>query len=253
MPRILRYSAAALLLLGVGGLIYYLVHPGGMAITAPQSSRSVGYEPLAGYGDSCEVFYPLSFRDDFSSAPSGWVGIDRSKVSFAPGHLVIKPPAGETAVSLDPSIEYQRGFVCAKVQTAAQGGAQAATDGSEEGAGVAFWAADPENYYAAIIYRDGGYSVFRKVNGMVAPLVPKRPSAAVKLGNADVNVLQVLYSEPRYAVLINGQPAASFDLPSGSKKGMIGLAAQSARDKAGELTFSGLVAGSDQPLRKGGP
>jgi hypothetical protein len=32
---------------------------------------------------------------------------------------------------------------------------------------------------------------------------------------------------------------------------MIGLAAQSARDKASEWKFSGLVAGSDQPLRKG--
>jgi hypothetical protein len=244
MPRILRYAAAALLLLGVGGLTYYLVHPGGVAITAPQSSRAVGYEPLAGYGDSCELFYPLSFRDDFGSPPSGWVGVDRSKVSFAPGRLAIRPAAGESMVSLDPSIEYERGFVCAKVQAVAQAG----TDGAEEGAGVAFWAVDPENYYAAIIYRDGGYGVFRKVNGMIVPLVPKRPSAAVK--SDDVNVLQVLYSEPRYAVLINGQPAASFDLPSGSKKGMIGLAAQSARDKAGELTFSGLVAGSDQPLRK---
>ena len=249
MPRILRYSAVALLLLGVGGLIYYLVHPGGMAITAPQSSRPAGYEPLAGYGDSCELFYPLSFRDDFGSPPAGWLGVDRSKVSFAPGHLTIKPAAGETVVSLDPSIEYQRGFVCAKVQTAPQ----VTTNGSDEGAGIAFWATDPENYYAAIIYRDGGYSVFRKINGMIAPLVPKRPSATVKLGNGDVNVLQVLYSEPRYAVLINGQPTVSFDLPSGSKKGMIGLAAQSGRDKAGELTFSGLVAGSDQPLRKSGP
>jgi hypothetical protein len=31
---------------------------------------------------------------------------------------------------------------------------------------------------------------------------------------------------------------------------MIGLAAQSARDRASEWKFSGLVAGSDQPLRK---
>jgi hypothetical protein len=198
MPRLLRYAAAALLLLGLGGLVYYLVHPGGMAITAPQSSRPVGYEPLAGYGDSCELFYPLSFRDDFGSPPAGWIGVDRSKVSFAPGNVVIKPAAGESVVWLDPSIEYQRGFVCAKVQAAAQGAAPAATSGSEEGAGVAFWAADPENYYAAIVYRDGGYAVFRKVNGMVAPLVPKRPSAAVKIGSDDVNVLQILYSEPRY-------------------------------------------------------
>ena len=250
MPRVLRYAASALFLLGVGGLTYYLVDPGGVAITAPQSSRAVGYEPLAGYGDSCELFYPLSFRDDFGSPPAAWIGVDRSKVSFAPGHLAIKPAAGESVVSLDPSIEYQRGFVCAKVQAAVQGPAQAGTNGSEEGGGVAFWAADPENYYAAIIYRDGGYGVFRKVNGIIAPLVPKRSSAAVKIGKDDVNVLQVLYSEPRYAVLINGQPTASFDLPSGNKKGMIGLAAQSARDKASELTFSGLVAGSDQPLRK---
>jgi hypothetical protein len=246
MPRV-RYAAGALLLLGVGWLTYYLIHPGGMANPAPQSSRAVGYEPVAGYGDSCELFYPLSFRNDLGSPPSGWIGVDRSKMSFALGQLIIKPAAGESVVWLDPSIEYQRGFVCAKVQAAPQ----AATNGSEDGAGVAFWAADPENYYAAIIYRDGGYAVFRKVNGMIAPLVPKRPAAAVKIGNDDVNVVQVLYSEPRYAVLINGQPTVSFDLPSGSKKGMIGLAAQSARDKASEWKFSGIAAGSDQPLRKG--
>jgi hypothetical protein len=253
MPRILRYAAGALLLLGVGGLTYYLIHPGGVPNAASQSSQAVRYEPVAGYGDGCERFSALSLRDDFGSPPSGWVGADPSKVSFAPGRLVIKPAARESVVWLDPSIEYQRGFVCAKVQAAAQAAqAQAAaTNGLEEGAGVAFWAVDPDNYYAAIIYRDGGYGVFRKVNGVVAPLVPKRPSAAVKIGNDDVNVVQVLYSEPRYAVLINGQPAASFELPSGSKKGMIGLAAQSARDKASEWTFSGIAAGSDQPLRKG--
>jgi hypothetical protein len=96
------------------------------------------------------------------------------------------------------------------------------------------------------------------VNGAVATLVPKRPFSAVKTGSdasntLQVNTLQVLYSEPRYSVLINGQPAASYDLPSGDKRGMIGLIAGAPQDKASEWRFSGIVAGSDQPLRKSAP
>jgi len=125
-------------------------------------------------------------------------------------------------------------------------------------AGIAFWAGDLHNYYAAVLHRDGEYSVFRKVNGTVVMLVPKRPFSAVKTGSdasntLQVNTLQVLYSEPRYSVLINGQPAASYDLPSGDKRGMIGLIAGAPQDKASEWRFSGIVAGSDQPLRKNAP
>jgi hypothetical protein len=72
----------------------------------------------------------------------------------------------------------------------------------------------------------------------------------VKTGSDALNVLQVLYSEPRYAVLINGQPTVSFDLPTAAKSGMVGLIASAGRDKASEWTFSGIAAGSDQPLRK---
>jgi hypothetical protein len=236
-----RYGAAALLLAVAGGLIYYFVGPGGVSNTAP---RATGYDPVEGYGTACELFYPLAVRDDFTAVLPGWAGTDRGKVSDDAGRLRMKPAAGESLVWLYRPIEFEQGFVCAKVQRPEA----AAPDGA---AGVAFWANDPSNYYAAAIYRDGGYAVFRKVNGVVVPLVPKRPFAGVKPD--DVNILQVLYSEPRYALLINGQPAASFELPSGSKSGMIGLFAESARDSASEWEFSGVAAGSDRPLRKSVP
>jgi hypothetical protein len=236
-----RYGAAAVLLAVAGGLIYYFIGPGGVSNTAP---RATGYEAVEGYGGSCEQFYPLAVRDDFTAAVPGWAGTDRSKVSDDAGRLRMKPAAGESLVWLYRPVEFEQGFVCAKVQPPD-------TARSEGGAGVAFWANDPSNYYAAAIYRDGGYTVFRKVNGVVVPLVPRRPFAGVKPD--EVNVLQVLYSEPRYALLINGQPAASFELPTGAKSGMIGLFAESARDSASEWEFSGVAAGSDRPLRKSAP
>jgi len=233
---------------GLGAVAYYFTGPGGVSNPAPQSPRAVGYDQVVGYGDGCELFFAQTFRDDFDSLPTGWVGADRSKVSADSGALVIKPAAGESVVSLYPSIEYRRGFVCAKIQSPVGLAADAADD-----AGIAFWAGDPNNYYAAVLHRDGEYSVFRKLNGTVAALVPKRPFSAVKTGGDASNTLQVLYSEPRYSVLINGQTAASYDLPSGDKRGMIGLIAGAPRDKASEWTFSGIVAGSDQPLRKSAP
>jgi hypothetical protein len=236
-----RYGAAAVALAVAGGLLYYFIGPGGISNTAP---RATGYDPVEGYGSACEQFYPLAVRDDFTAAIPGWAGTDRSKVSDEAGRLRIKPAVGESLVWLYRPVEFEQGFVCAKVQ-------RTEANAAEGAAGVAFWANDPSNYYAAAIYRDGGYTVFRKVNGMVVSLVPKRPFAGVKPD--EVNILQVLYSEPRYALLINGQPAASFELPSGTKSGMIGLFAESARDSASEWEFSGVAAGSDRPLRKSAP
>jgi hypothetical protein len=246
--RLGRYVAQVLVLVGLGGLAYYFAGPGGVSNPAAQSPRAVSYDQVAGYGDSCELFFAQTFRDDFASPPTGWVGADRGEPSREAGSLVIRPAAGESVALLYPSIEYQRGFVCAKIQSPIGLAAEAG-----DSAGIAFWAGDPANYYAVVLHRDGEYSVFRKANGTVATLVPKRAFAAVKTGNEALNTLQVLYSEPRYSVLINGQPAASYDLPSGEKRGMIGLIAGAALNKAGEWKFSGIVAGSDQPLRKSGP
>ncbi len=208
----------------------------------------MSYEQVAGYGDGCEMFFAQTFRDDFGSLPTGWVGAERGTLSLASGGLVIKPEAGQSVATFSPAIEYQRGFVCAKIQSPIGIAADAG-----DSAGVAFWANDPADYYAAVLHRDGEYSVYRKVNGTIAPLIPKRTFAAVKTGNDALNTLQILYSEPRYSVLINGQPAASYDLPSGEKRGMIGVVAGAAQDKASEWKFSGIVAGSDQPLRKNAP
>lgn len=235
------------MLAAAGGLAWFTLGPGGVSNPAPQSQQG-GYEPVAGYGDSCEQFFGLSYRDDFGSPAAGWIGTDRSKVAYDAGALVIRPAAGESVTWLYQPIEYQRGFVCAKVQSPVA--ASGAADDSEDGAGVAFWASDANNYYAVVVYRDGHYGVFRRVGGTTVTLVPKRSSPAVKSGNDALNILQVLYSEPRYAVLINGQPAVSFDLPTSAKSGMVGLIASAGRDKASEWTFSGIAAGSDQPLRK---
>jgi len=245
--------AQALALVGLGAAAYYFTGPGGVSNPAAQSPRAVGYDQVAGYGDGCELFFAQTFRDDFASPPTGWVGADRTKVSLESGALVLKPSAGESVALLYPSIEYQRGFVCAKIQSPVGVASPERNADATDGAGIAFWAGDPTNYYAAVLHRDGEYSVFRKVNGTVATLVPKRPFSAVKTGGDASNTLQVLYSEPRYSVLINGQPAAAYDLPSGDKRGMIGLIAGAAQDKASEWKFSGIVAGSDQPLRKSAP
>jgi hypothetical protein len=232
----------------LGALAYYLIGPGGMSNPAAQPPRATGYDQVAGYGKGCEEFFALSFRDDFAHPQSGWIGAEQSKVSLDSAELVLRPAPGERIAWLYPLIEYRRGFVCAKIQSPVGRAADAA-----DGAGIAFWARDPDNYYAAMIHRDGEYSVFRKANGTIATLVPKRPFAAVKIEAGAANTLQVLYSEPTYAVFINGQPAASYDLPSGAKRGMIGLIAGASREHGSEWKFSGIVAGSDQPLRKGAP
>jgi hypothetical protein len=240
-------AVTAVVLAAAGGLAWFTLGPGGSTNPAPQSQQG-GYEPVAGYGDSCEQFFGLSYRDDFGSPAAGWIGTDRSKVAYDAGGLVLKPAAGESVAWLYQPIEYQRGFVCAKVQSPVA--ATGTADESEDGAGVTFWASDANNYYAAVVYRDGRYGVFRRVGGTTMTLVPKRSSPAVKTGSDALNVVQVLYSEPRYAVLINGQPTVSFDLPTAAKSGMVGLIASAAHDRASEWTFSGIAAGSDQPLRK---
>ena len=67
---------------------------------------------------------------------------------------------------------------------------------SEGGAGVAFWANDPSNYYAAAIYRDGGYAVFRKVNGVVRYSRGDTVNGFGRLAPAERNVPRLVLLDP---------------------------------------------------------
>ena len=143
-----RYVVRALVLLGLGALVYYFVGPGGISNPSAHYPHAVSYDQVAGYGDACELFFAETFRDDFASSSTEWVSSDPGRLSFASGGLVVRPAAGESVAALWPTIEYQRGFVCAKIRSPMGVAADA-----EDSAGVAFWASGPADYYAAVLHR----------------------------------------------------------------------------------------------------
>jgi hypothetical protein len=248
--RLAPYATAAAVVVVCGaGLSYYV-------IVNQREDIQVGaaLELAPGYGRACEPIYPLTFRDDFAPSDPRWRGPNPSKISSAAGQLVVRPAAGESVIWTNPSIQidYQGGFICAKVQ---------ANDRAapEDAAGIAFLAKDSGNYYAAVVYGDGSVGVHRKVDGTVTPLLPKHRFEAAKRAGGR-NVLQVRFGQKQNTLWVNGAIVLPmFQLPADTQTGSNGLVAEAAKaDPAkagaapshpGEWTFSGIVAGSDRPVR----
>jgi TIR domain len=252
--RIGSYAAAAAgaILVGAGGLSYY------ESVIAPQTSSAPGPPPQPGPShaiefdltDFCRRPSPLTFRDDFAAPDPALGSADPSKVVYrSKGQLIIRPQPGETIARLYPSIEYQRGWVCVTVRV--PDGPPAAS--SDDNAGAVFWASDPENYHAAVVFRDGMYGVYRKQNGAVTTIVPKQAFSAVSSKHGEGNAVQVLFDGPPYEVLINGRKAGTIEGTAGAVSGAVGLVAQSARASRTDWSFSAILAGSDRPVRKSAP
>jgi len=107
---------------------------------------------------------------------------------YVDGQLLLKPDENRVYTALYRPLVFKNGTVCVTVKSPLE------VTNVEDilSGGLAFWASDYKNYYAAAIFPNGTFGVFRKVNDEWATVVPRTMSDTIKKGIGAVNELQVV-------------------------------------------------------------
>ena len=194
----------------------------------PEAARSAS--------NACKPASTPAFFDNFTTPNPGW-GKAGPTYFFKDGQMVLKPE-GRTSVSriFEPLI-FSDATICSELKFPSQ----PQSGENDRGAGIMFWAADYKNYYLAEIDLDGTYSVFRKIDGEWATVIPNSPAEAIRRGADAVNSLKVVLDQGKATVVINGSTMIGFHGQPADISGAVGLYAQSGDASDVEWRFTSLV------------
>ena len=165
----------------------------------------------------------LLLTDDFATLDPAWGGAsDSMKVDDHKLVLSLEPDAGRA--TLYSGSLFDNADIRLKIAEV--------KGGTDQPAGIVFWASDPNNCYAALIQADGGFYVARRMRGKWLTPVSLRVSEEVRKGIGQVNELRVVTCGPTATIYVNDQQLISFQgyPPTGGAK--IGLRAESGADPA---------------------
>lgn len=192
------------------------------------------------------------FSDDFKTQDSAWGNPD-DKHHAENGKFVFKAAVNTNYTSLYQGNLFGDADVTVKV-TETDGG-------TDEAAGITFWASDYNNFYVAEVQPDGTAGVLRMVQSQwIAPVHFVARESAVK-GVGKTNELRVVTQGNLATIYLNGKQIAAFhgSPPDGGQQ--IGLHAESGNNGVYTWEFSDLVvrkppaasasAGSTQPANDG--
>jgi general secretion pathway protein G len=99
---------------------------------------------------------------------------------------------------------------------------------ADKPAGIAFWAADPDNFYAAAVRADGQYFVFRRQSGEWSTIATAQTgSAVVKPGLNTENELRVVTQGTTATVHANGRELVSITGSPPKEGSLFGIFAES--------------------------
>ncbi len=113
--------------------------------------------------------------------------------------------------------------------------------GNDGAAGIMFWAADNKNYYLAQINLNGSFSVFRKIDGEWATVIPTTPTEAIHQRADAVNRLKVVLDRGMARIVINRSTMVGFHGQPPDISGTVGLYAQSGHASDVEWRFTSIV------------
>jgi hypothetical protein len=122
-------------------------------------------------------------EDTFGEADPGWPTGDN--VSIGGGKFQIKADAGKDFWSIYGAALFGDADICVDLSV------NTASDPSAPGAGVVFWLADGNNYYAAYILPNGSASIQRIQNGKNLRVVDWRKAPSLKTGAGAVNAIRL--------------------------------------------------------------
>lgn len=158
------------------------------------------------------------FSDHFASLDPGWGAANANK-NVSDGKLVLKPDANSGFSTIRSGSYFRDADIRVKVRLA--------SGGTDESAGLVFWAADVDNYYLAQITTDAMVGITRFVHNRQLTPLSYATNKAVNKGLGQTNELRVLTVGKSATLYVNGQEIATtagFPPPSG---GRIGLHAES--------------------------
>jgi hypothetical protein len=182
---------------------------------------------------ACKVDSRLTFFDDFKSPDPAW-GQTSETSFFKDGYLVIKakPHTGAFRKYL-PQV-FKSGTVCADVKFPSQ--PEQVTDKSSPG--IIFWSIDDKNFYVLSLHLDGSYDVYRKIDGEWDPVITRRKSSIIHVGQDAVNQIKVVLDIESVTIFINGTKLTDFPGQSPETGGTFGVYGDSLEAEENEWRFT---------------
>lgn len=185
---------------------------------------------------ACKPGGSLAFFDDFTAPDPGW-GPATASGFFRNGRMVLKPNAAKIQTWTYPALVFTAAAVCSDIIFPDQTGAAMNTASG----GIIFWAADFKNYHVAQLYPDGTYSVWRKIDGEWATVIPRTAAAAIRQGPGAVNRMKLVFEHSEVSIIVNDATVVSFHGQPREAGGSCGLYAASAAGIENEWQFANLV------------
>jgi hypothetical protein len=200
------------------------------ALTAIAIAAALAASPLVYACEGNQVLY----QDDFKTITSNW-GSANDNQAVKDGKMVLKPALNATYVTLSGGNVFTDMDACVDVAITKGGPKMVHTYG-----GLAFWAADYQNYYELIIGPSGTFGVDRILPGRRVSIMTFATSSAVKSGVGQVNQLRVQTKGSTATLYINGTQVASINGQPPQGGGEIGVTAQSGPNTRDVYEFSNL-------------
>jgi hypothetical protein len=164
---------------------------------------------------------PTLLKEDFSVLDPGW-GVPSAMQRVEENRLILQPEVSRSYRTLYQGDVY--GDIDARVNVSLTQGPDIQT------AGLIFWAADGDHYYAAAVTANGRFGVMRMVNGRWLYPVQFQNSDLLKTGLNAVNEIRVVTRSDSATVSVNGKEVVTFKGHPTMPDNMIGLYADSGAD-----------------------
>jgi hypothetical protein len=174
---------------------------------------------------ACQGAGPPTLVEDFKNPDIGW-GKPDTVGSYSQEGLVMRPPVNGSAWRWNRNFTMARADFCVQAVNppALPSPANAETIGD---AGLWFWGTDAQNFFTATISLDGTAAVDRLVNGTWQPIVPPRPSPAIKTAAGATNEIELVTSGNSATFFVNGSRIADFQGQPPQGGGAPGIYAES--------------------------
>ncbi len=167
---------------------------------------------------------PAAAPETFQTGDAGWGDAD-AQFRVENNAAILAPEVGTQTARWNAGKSMTDADVCVTIEMP-----DSTAEASRGYAGVLFWGVDKDNFYQAVISRNGMVTVARKVGGRIlsAPLVHWTPSSAIKTGADATNTLRITTEGENVAVRINDTEVARFRGQAPEAASHIGLIASSA-------------------------
>jgi hypothetical protein len=175
------------------------------------------------------------FSDDFSTLDPGWGEAD-DKWNVADGKLIVKPRANGAMARLYGGTLFGDADIRVKVAQV-----DSADGGTNQVAGIIFWADDPANYYIAAIHAGGGYYIGRKTDGTWKVPQSLILRSEVRKGVGQSNELRVVTDANSAKISVTVKQITTLEGYKHPEQSMIGLQAESYEKEVYTWAFSDLV------------